>query len=144
MPAVCTLPISQCKLPLIDLAAAAAVRYLVLPLPVAADMCQNHSTFKPSFMLHTTTIPTTCSLKKHAATAPIIIPKAIVTYCLSLLFRSFQLCMHHLDIVNLPYRSPKQPCHSARASMTSARPEGCSLDQSEQLSLASPMWASQP
>jgi len=54
---------------------------LLLLLPVAADIC-------PSSMFHITTIPITCNVKKHVATAPIIIPTAIVAYCSGL---SFQL-----------------------------------------------------
>lgn len=65
-------------------------------------------------------------------------------YCSSCTCTMHILYIHHTYSIHIPYRSPKQHCYSARASMTRARPEGCSLDQSEQLSLAFPMSASQP
>ena len=76
-----------------------------------------------------------CNSTQHPYSHCCVLLRLVVPACSSF---TCTRCIH------VPYRSPKQLCHSARASTTGARPEGCSLDQSEQLSLASPMLANQP
>ncbi len=91
-------PISASCHPDLTVAAAAAAYCLLLWLPVAADISHHLSSFKPSSMLHTTTIPTICSVKKHSAIAPIIIPAAVVASCSSLLLQLYTYHMYTIQV----------------------------------------------